>query len=59
MSKQIVDTVYQIRNAVYEKGQMLVELILVMGLFALLIPALSEGFLSTRDGKAQIGRAHV
>ena len=34
MSKQIVDTVYQIRNAVYEKGQMLVELILVMGLFA-------------------------
>ncbi|MGB3094608.1 MAG: hypothetical protein WBB49_01835 [Microgenomates group bacterium] len=53
MSKQIVDTVYQIRNAVYEKGQMLVELILVMGLFALLIPALSEGFLSTRDGKAQ------
>ncbi len=32
---------------------MLVELILVMGLFALLIPALSEGFLSTRDGKAQ------
>ncbi len=42
-------TLYALRQA----GQMLVELILVMGLFALLIPALTEGFLSTRDGGAQ------
>lgn len=41
------------RSLIWKKGQMLVEIILVMGLFALLIPALSDGFLSTRDGKAQ------
>lgn len=36
-----------------QKGQLLVELILVMGLMALLLPALLTAFSASREGKAQ------
>ncbi|MEK7572215.1 MAG: hypothetical protein AAB553_08145 [Patescibacteria group bacterium] len=37
----------------YNSGQSLVELLLVIALAAILLPALFFGFISTRDGKAQ------
>lgn len=43
----------QIGRSVHEMGQMLVELVLAMGLFAVLIPFLTQGFLSTREGQPQ------
>lgn len=38
------------------KGQSLVEIILVMGLAAILLPALLTGFVISREGKAQQGQ---
>ncbi|MBU3978669.1 hypothetical protein KKE68_03125, partial [Patescibacteria group bacterium] len=35
------------------KGQMLVELLLVMGLAAIIFPALLTGFIASREGKPQ------
>ncbi len=42
-----------LRKSISTAGQMLVELVLAMGLFAVLIPFLTQGFLSTREGQPQ------
>lgn len=40
-------------NKKYLKGQMLVELLLVVGLSAIIFPALLTGFIASREGKPQ------
>lgn len=37
----------------FQKGQLLVELLVAIGLSAILLPAITSGFLSSQDGKAQ------
>ncbi len=40
----------------FQKGQALVELILTIGIMAIILPALFNGFLASRQGKAQQGQ---
>lgn len=40
----------------FQKGQSLVELLLAIGLSAVLLPALLTGFVASREGKAQAGQ---
>lgn len=44
---------FSIFNLQFSKGQSLVEIILVMGLSAIILPALLTGLISSRQGKAQ------
>ncbi len=43
-------------NNILKSGQLLVEILIVIGLMALIIPTLLVGFISTRDGRAQSGQ---
>jgi len=44
------------KNSSLKKGQSLIELLLVIGLSAILLPALLTGFVASREGKAQHGQ---
>lgn len=43
----------EIKNLKFNRGQTLIELILAMGLAALIFPALFTGFITSREGRAQ------
>ena len=40
----------------FQMGQSLVELLIVIGLSAIVLPALFVGFIASREGKAQQGQ---
>jgi len=57
INKKTHKSIFDIRYSIFNtSGQLLVEMIIIMALMALVIPTLVTGFVSTREGRAQIGQ---